>query len=876
MALKNSQKTFLQDENHPSFILQKKRNKMISDIQKGKIFSFLNLHSSLYDDYFMSSFERSVVGPQIDLNNNPYAIIALGGYGRSEQCVHSDIDLLILFEKKIPNEAEKLVRELIYPLWDIGLQVGYSIRTIKESVLLADEKLEEFTTIMDARFISGISLVFLKLMNKLSKDVFLAKPLKTVKRLIESSSERHKKFGDSTYLLEPDLKNGQGGLRDYHTMIWLLRIKAGLKTPQDLRNTEYLSPGEYSAFNEALEFIWVVRNRLHILAGRKYDQLRFDHQVTLADKLKFKKKEGRTPVERFMGTLHGKMEFIKQHHLIFIDELGKSRRSQLKNSSSITIQVDGLKIEKNMINFISKNKLKESPELLIKIFRESIRLKIPLSTEAKRRIKEFGYLAVKFGSNPAIIGDFEAILVSKPIKFNVLNEMVITGLLPRIIPEFKKLINRIQYNQYHLFPVDKHSIHTVVTIKNLSKVKNGNKESIYKSIYQSLRNRKILLWAALLHDIGKGVETDDHSNTGAEISEKILKRAGYSKSVIDTVSFLIKEHLFLVNIAKRRDVNDEETAIFCARKIKTVPRLKMLYLLTVADSMSTGPKAWNEWASMLLTDLFIKVLKILEEGTFAKKNSDRVIEKKRINILSLDDETRSREDLNKFYNILTQRYLLNISVEDIIEHYALFKSVKDDYFAWSIKKSEDLKTRNITILGKDRPGLFSTYAGVFALNNIDILDAQTYIWSEKSAISIFTVKPPVDLLREKEKWFQIEKDMKQAIFHNPEMLTNLEKKALHPHATPRQMSRKPNRVEIDNDSSSFFTIIEVFAYDAPGLLFRITNALYRCELDIQLAKITTDVEQVVDVFYVSDIYGEKVYASSKGDEIREAILEMLP
>ena len=242
MVSKISQTTSVYPKDHPSIILQEKRSKLISDFDRGKKFPFLNMHSVLYDDYFTSSFEKSAIGPQMDLNQNPYAIIALGGYGRSEQCVHSDIDLLILFEKKIPKEAEELIRELIYPLWDIGLQVSYAIRTIKESIFLAEKKIEEFTTIMDARFISGISPVFLKLMNKLMKDVFLAKPSKTVKRLIDSSAERHRKYGDSTYLLEPDLKNGQGGLRDYHTMIWLLRIKAGLKTPNDLKGSEYLSP----------------------------------------------------------------------------------------------------------------------------------------------------------------------------------------------------------------------------------------------------------------------------------------------------------------------------------------------------------------------------------------------------------------------------------------------------------------------------------------------------------------------------------------------------------------------------------------------------------------------------------------------------------
>ncbi|MBU0993428.1 MAG: [protein-PII] uridylyltransferase [Proteobacteria bacterium] len=861
---------------HPAKVLNNHRKQMISQLIKGKAPSFLTRHAELFDTYFHACFEISQVGPKMDLNKNPYAIVALGGYGRCEQCVHSDIDLLILFENHVSDEAEELVRELIYPLWDIGIQVSYATVSLEESVHLCRSSLDALTSVLDARFISGLSPVYSKLVLKVMDEYILPDVDHISEILIKRSEERHIKFGDSTFLLEPDLKDGQGGLRDYHTMLWLARVKAKLRHPRDLEYSGYLSYSEYGALKESLEFIWSVRNRLHYLVGRKYDQLRFEYQTQFADIFKFKSKFGQSPVERFLGELHGKMEFVKQHHLMFIEIFGNKRRFRKRGSVQKESKTRGIEIRNNMLYFRSSERVVKSPVLLIKIFRESARMKLPLSAESKRIVAEFGYLADGFCSNKDVIKDFETILISAPMTFNVLNEMLNTGLLSRIIPEFKRLKNRIQYNQYHIYPVDKHTLHTVRTIKQFAGTKNAADKPLLSDLYKNMKSRKTLLWAALLHDIGKGVESDSHSETGAEIAKEIMARAGYEPKVVDAVRFLVKEHLFLVNIAKRRDLNDEETAISCARRIKDVARLKMLYLLTVGDSMSTGTKAWNDWVAMLLRDLFLKVLKILEKGELAGRKADKALAEKKEKILSLKASAYSQEELEIYFKIMPQRYFLYMSAEDIFSHTIMHRNMENRNFSWTVSKHADTDTRTVTILGKDRPGLFATLAGVFSLNKIDIFNVETYVWGDGTALDIFTVGPPVDRLREDEKWEAIEQGMQHAMQSETDLLDDFEKK-IPTYTLPKNLPfPEENRVVVDNDSSSFFTIIEVFTYDSSGLLFRITKGLFRLGLDIRVAKVSTDVDQVVDVFYVCNLGGEKVIEKEEIERIRHAVLSVLP
>jgi len=863
---------------HASAQLQKKSERLVARLLRGKEPDFLKRHARILDDYFHQTFETSLVGPRMDIRKNPYVIVALGGYGREEQCVHSDVDLLFLFKKKVPEKAENLIQEMVYPLWDIGLDVGYATRSLNECITLAGKDFDVLTPILDARFICGWSLIFSELMDQLREKVILKKSRAIIDWLVQKNELRHQHFGDSAYLLEPNLKEGQGGLRDYHTMLWIGRIEFNVRQPRDLEYFGLLSHDEYQALRQSLAFIWNVRNRIHNICGRKCDQLHFEDQITLAQKLKYKQTNGQQPVERFLGDLHGQMEFIKQQHLIFLYELGLEKKRKRKRKSKKTSNIAGLKvITWGMLNFVSPEKIVESPDLLMKIFEESARLKMPLSAEAKRLVKEFSHLVDKnFRISEPIVRSFERILVSPAPKFSVLNEMLNTGFLEKFIPEFRTIANRIQYDEYHLYPVDKHLLRTVQTVKKFGTLKNSNLEPLCEKIYKELKNKKRLLWAALLHDIGKGASQSKHSQAGAEIVKKVLTQKGLNSAEIETIAFLVQEHLLLIKTATRRDIHDEETALFCARKIGDIERLKMLYLLTVADSISTGPIAWSDWTAALLRDFFLKVLNVLEKGELATKEAVKVIAQKKYEIIKSAANRSEKKVSEALLAVMSPRYLLYTASHDITEHIKLYDNLRDAEFIWEISRSVDANTRSVTICAKDRPGLISKIAGVFTLNNINILDVQVFTWRNNIALDIFKVKPPPDQLLEDEKWTRAANNLKDALSGTLDLNLALKKKVSAYSLGIPKIARRPHRVTVDNTSSSFFTIIDVFTYDFPGLLFSITDALFQCNLNIWVAKIATKADQVVDVFYVRDINGEKVDLPEQVADIQAAVLERLP
>jgi len=857
--------------------LQKKKKHLILDFISGKERSFMERHSRILNDYFVEKFKSSIVDSEIDIAKNPYAIIALGGYGREEQCIHSDVDLLFLFEKNVPDEADDIIQEIVYPLWDIGLDVGHSTRSLKECVSLSGEDFVILNSVLDARFICGMSVLYSELMRQIREKVIRDKSDKIIKWLVQSGIKRHGRFGDSAYLLEPNIKEGQGGLRDYHTMLWLARIKYNIKQPRDLEYYGLLSHTEFRVLKEALSFIWNVRNRLHYIAGRKCDQLYFEYQTELANALNFRKQNGLQPVERFLAKLHSRMELLKQQYLMFIGEQAYTEKSKLSKKLNTQTQINGLKVKRGMLNFVSSEAILNSPDLLITIFEESARLQVPLSSEAKRQLKEFIYLIDDdFRNSSFALKSFERILFAPSTTIDVLNYMLSTGFLVQFIPEFKNIVNRIQFNEYHLYPVARHSLLTVQTIKKFGTSEDKTEDQLYGNLYKELSNKRLLLWAAFFHDIGKGEPAGGYSQRGAKIVNDILKKRGFKKSDIETITFLINEHLLLIKTASRRDLNDEGTVITCAGKIKDIERLIMLYLLTVSDSISTGPKAWNEWTSALLRNLFLTVLNILKKGELATGEAVEAVNKKKEEFLLSASSVQEKQKLEQLFEVMSPRYLLYTSAQDILEHIRLYKKLENADFVWKVTRTSDSNTRVVTICAIDRPGLFSKISGVFTLNSIDILDTQAYTWRNNIALDIFKVKPPLDQIFETERWDKAEANLKSALAGELNLTEALkEKMSAYKSLRPRA-SKRPNRIVVDNESSSFFTIIEVFAYDFPGLLFSITDALFRCGLDVWVSKISTKVDQVVDVFYVRDFDGQKVDAPDRVLAIKKALLDVLP
>ena len=856
--------------------LRQRTEALVDDLLNGRQASFLESHTRILDDYFRESFETSTVGRRMEIRQHPYAIIALGGYGRQEQCIHSDLDLLFLFKKSVPKEAEELIREIVYPLWDLGLDVSCATRSLKECVDLSQD-FEVLIPLLDARFLCGISFLYSELLERLRNKRILKHARSIIQWLLDANQERHVRFGDATYLLEPNLKESRGGLRDYHTMLWVAKVAHNLMQPRDLEYFGHLSHAEFQELTQALDFIWSVRNRLHHLSGRKCDQLHFEYQIEIADALQFKEENGQQPVERFLGKLHGMMERVKEQQILLLGELGYRKKRAIHRKALDERDMDGMQIRNDMLCFNSPEDILKLPELLFRIFFESVCYQIPLSVEAKRLVREFGYLVDDgLANSDFVVSLFEHILISRTPGLDVLDEMLGTGILVRFIPEMTGIVNRIQYDEYHLYPVDKHSLNTVQQIKTFGTDRDRTGDPLCGRLYRGIKNKKLLLWSALLHDIGKSEPSQSHSKTGAYMARAVLTGKGYESQHVETIAFLVEEHLFLIKTATRRDINDEETAILCARRIKTAERLKMLYLLTVADSISTGPKAWNQWISALVKDLFLKVLNVIENGELASNEAVRTVETKKEKILRSASTSQDGKKLDALFEVMSPRYLLSTPAEKIGEHIDLYQRIGMADFVWSITEASDSNTRSISICAKDRPGLFSMISGIFTLNNLDILDVQVFTWRNHIALDIFEVRPPPDQILEDETWDRAQRQLQHALTGELDLAAALSEKMSVYRSGRHRPDRRPHRINVDNQSSSFFTIVEVFTHDYVGLLYSITDALFRCRLDIWVAKIATKVDQVVDVFYVRDFDGQKVDSPAQVAAVKASIEAVFP
>ncbi len=838
--------------------------------------AFQEAHTEITDQYFRASLQESKVGCRLFKNKHPFALVALGGYGRGELCLHSDIDIMVLFKGSIPAGAKELVEEILFPLWDMGLDLGYAIRSLKDCLNLSKNDFEVLTSMMDGRFLCGDSPLFLSLCEELHSKVISKRGTAFGRWLKDQDQIRMDRFGDASHLLEPHLKEGIGGLRDYHHILWLARAFFQLKAPRDLEYTGKLSHDEYRDMRENLNLIWLVRNHLHQLSGRKNDRLGFEYQEKVAHRLGFKDEKHALGVEQFMGRLHASMAAVKSLHRSFTHSHIPKGAASKKDPGRREVH-KGLHVAHGELHFDSATSILSNPLLLIEAFYQTCALDRPLSLEVRRLIREFLFLGDEgFRHSQEAVERFLA-LINHENAFEGLNQMYETGFLVAFIPEFGPVKDRVQFDAYHIFPVGRHVLETVRRLKGLA----AEKEILLLDIFSDLANPEPLLLAALFHDIGKVGK--NHALRAIPILENILKRFAYPGKEAKVVLSLVRHHLLLVETATRRDLNDEKVVVQCARTIGDVERLKMLYLLTWADSKATGPRAWSDWTASLVQELFFKCMHILQGEELATPGASqraRETQSEVRGLLATDLEGREVED---FFAIMSPRYILNTPPRDMARHILAARELKrgpeehQKALTFSLESREDLTGGcwEVTFLALDRPGLFSDVAGVLALNNINILAADIYTWADGTAVDIFKVTSPLDPTRTQETWKKVTKDLEKTFKGKLSLPYRLGQKS-----TPSIISNvtppsRPAQIHVDNAHSDFFTLIEVFADDRIGLLYLITRTLFDLRLDIRIAKIATKGDQIADVFYVRDLEGQKVEDKEQVEEVKKALLHQL-
>ncbi len=857
--------------------LKAARARLITRFLRGEVsHTFARHYTGLMDHYLRRSLQESATGHRLFTAGVSFAFLAVGGYGRKELNLHSDVDLVILFEKRLPAEAKTLAGEAFYPLWDLGLDLGYAVRSTKECLKLCESDFEVSTSMLDARFICGDSPLYLSFMEHLKDKIFRKKRDLWFRWLEDQYKLRKEAYGDGGYLLEPQIKEGIGGLRDYHHMLWISRVFFDLTAPRDLEYLGKLSHNEYAELGKALELIWLVRNHLHHLSGRHNDRLGFEYQEEIARELGFEREGDVMAVEQFMGRLHTAMISLKALHRTFVTahlpDKGKNRVVLGANDLPAHLH-----IHRGEIEFDSTTAILSDPTLLIRIFEEGARLGAPLSMGARRLLREFLYLVDDRFRRQQSVGFAFLNILSGRGTFEALEQMSEVGFLEALFPDFVPIKERVLFDAYHIFPVGRHCIETVRWIKEIGR---GVQDILLVDLMSELKDPLPLLLAGLFHDIGK--IGGDHEKRGAEIAWRLLDKTGPDPLQRAEATFLIRHHLLLMKTATRRDLSEEKGVVQCARTVGDINRLKLLYLLTWADAKATGPRAWNDWTANLLLELFFKVLHILEKGELATMDASEKVERTMGEVREIIARKGPAVDLDTLFSVMSPRYLLTCPPMEIAAHIQMVHSLVKNpprtsgtALCLQVHENEAEGCFEMTIICKDRPGLFADMAGVLALNHMDIFEAHIYTWRDGTAVDLFKVTPPRDPLRSGEIWEKIERDMERAFTGKLGLTHRLEEKDASSLLFAPPSPSQPPAVTLNNQDSDFFTLIEVFADDHIGLLHTIARTLFELRLDIRLAKITTKANRITDVFYVRDLEGQKVEDPEQLREIEEALYHRL-
>lgn len=822
-------------------------------------------HASFVDVFIISIFSSLEARASLGLEGTQQAcvVLGLGGYGRKELAPFSDIDLLFLYSEKIDPQVEEVIRKILYPLWDAGYDLGYTVQSFQECLEMAATDPSFLTALLDARRITGSSTLAQTLQTDIRTLLKGSQGPLWQDWLLKEQEKRHLRYGDSAFFLEPHLKEGLGGLRDIHVLLWI--GKALFEAP-DLLSMEkigLLSGEDRRILSASHNFLLRLRNQLHYLSDRKDDRLSFEFQEAMADWSGQKGKGDILPVEVFMQGVYHHLQGIRTIHQNFFEHIAELRQKGEKDREALE---PGIFLEGGRLFLESAKVFKDNPALLMKIFWYALKKEAILSQETIRLVKQCLFLADEaFQNSREVSRLFLEIISDQKTSRELLETMLQTGLLTAYIPELEATVCRTQFDSYHVYTVDIHLLLTLVELKKIGQGYYLKEEPLLFGIWGEVEDFSILYLAALLHDVGKG-QGKNHAQQGALMIPKIVERLKLPLQTGKAVSFLVRNHLLLVETALRRDLNDEDLMVRCAQIVQDSDTLKMLYLLSYADSLATSHQAWNNWKSMLVRELFFKLLHILEKGDLA---SEMILESSKRQVLKLvEKEIPSKEALS-FLEGMPHAYLVSLPPEAMAQHLRLLRQLDGKPFLWQVEKKEEIC--EIFICCHDRPGLFSRLTGVLALNNINILGAQIFTRSDRIALDILQVHPPIDPLFVEETWEKVYEQLSKVIGGKLSLDYRLAQKKPALQISSLPITAPESQVEVDNQGSDFYTILEIFTQDRLGLLYTITKTLFESELNIHFAKISTKVDQVVDVFYVTDLEGQKIYDQERLEEIQKAI-----
>ncbi len=829
----------------------------------------LHRHCRLLDSYIVNCFNNSGI-PDC---NCSVALVALGGYGREELFPFSDIDLMILYQPKIKKHIAKVTDAVLYPLWDTGMEVGHGVRTVKESISHAREDYFFLVALLDARLLHGSNELFEELLTAYRKRYVDGHREGFVEKMKMHRQSRRDRFGSHSYLLEPHIKEGRGGMRDIQAMIWTASVVFGLNSLDDIQNAGLLLEEEKKEFLDARNMLVRLRTQLHCISKRKNDQLYLEQQGEVAEAFGYQTRAGVRGVEHFMRDVYSALQTITVTTDLFFDHvdevLGLAGKGRVAADRIIE---KGIEIKTDRVHLTaSRSQLLAKPQILIRLFLAMARTGLPLHHRTRKMLPgALEMITDKERTSPRFAKTFFTILIEAKDIALVLETMMQTGTLTACIPEFSRIKSLAQYDLYHIYTVDRHSLQALAELHKVVAAETN--------VVQKVRSLKVLYFAALLHDIGKG-SGRDHSLEGAGLVAEIGRRFCFTKEECDGLEFLVRYHLFIPENALRRDLNDAVFIKRCSETIGDLDRLSMLYLLSVADSKATGPSAWSEWKGALMEELYMKVYPYLDLDRGAGVPDERAHSEQGTEWLreQIYLKLQGERDLKIDPECLGADYILSFSPEVIAEHVL---TQRDNYQRIRQKSliiaSEEGDTWSLLIMAVDRPGLLAKICGVMTLNNLAVNKAQIFTWADGTVVDVLDVRSTNGLSFAERDWKALNDQLDLAIEHRMGLSHRLYSKLSSSYGRRAQLvGDVASKVVVDNNSSDIYSVIEVYAPDLPAQLYHITQAMADFGINIHKAYIATEVEQLIDAFYVLDSRGQRLVDEEFREEVTQGILHSI-
>ncbi|PZW45651.1 UTP--GlnB (protein PII) uridylyltransferase GlnD [Humitalea rosea] len=812
-------------------------------------------------------------------SERPFSLAATGGYGRGVMAPSSDMDLLFLSDHPLGPRGRRAVEAMLYLLWDLGLKVGHATRTITECVDDARGDATIQTALVDARHLAGDPAIFVRFQDAFARarKVWGFGQFLSAKRAERKA--RHKRYGDSPYLVEPHLKEGRGGLRDMQTMYWFARWAFAAQRMTDLVGPDapgggLLTDQEARQFRRCWDFLWTVRFHLHYVTGRAEERLTFDLQPVVGARMGYTRHGSQDGVERFMKHL-----FLTAREVVRLCRLLEPaiERAALglpavQAAPDAALTAAGIAVADGKLLFAPDRKVGEDPAIMLRLLIAARDRGLQLHPLAQRSMIRHARDAQRLRGDPEANALFLDLLTGKDSarSMRMLNSF---AFLPRFLPEWARIVGLMQFDTYHVYTVEEHTLHAVGVLDSMERGELGEIAPVASELIGQIQSKRALHVAMLLHDIAKG-RGGDHSELGAGMAQEICPRLGLTPEETETVSWLVLHHLLISQTAFKRDIDDPKTIMDLAEVVQSPERLRLLLVVTVADMRAVGPKVWNGWKATLLRELYWRVAEVLAGGLSVPERDVRVARSRAAAAAML--EGRPKAEVDSFLALGYPGYWLSFDPETHARHAAMIHEAEVDAAPLTVRTrvQESRGVTEVTVWCSDHPGLFSRIAGALAVAGASIVDARIHTMTNGMALDTFWVQDASGgAFDAPHRLARLAVLIEQALSGRLRLEAEIQKVRREP-ARLRAVTVPP-RVVVDNHASTNHTVVEVNGRDRPGLLHDVTDAITEQGLQISSAHITTYGVRAVDVFYVKDVFGLKIENERKLAQLRGALLEAL-